>query len=1491
MKLKSMVKRVLKKVGIIPDKRSAKQAKGAKEKNGATPQELSEAELERLALEAEEKARQEAEKEELEAVIQRYAEFDRDHVWAFVAGNYSQDFRGNPKYLFIYINKYRPDIAAYWLCSDEETIAQVRALGYQAYRPETPAAQYVINRTGVFAAEHVKIDIPSGLEDVKYLNLWHGVGGVKAVERSLTTGRLAIEIAKKYVNRNAFYRTHELYLAPSRFIESIAMEQLGLDEDKIIRAGYPRCLYQKNYERVASFDHDLRRSRQLPEDTRLAAYVPTYRNENGTELFTHAIPDIDRLIEVCEKEHILMVFKMHPILEDEMGFQQAKEAYQDCKWLCFWDNRDDFYEVMDQMDLCIMDYSSIFTDFLSVGVKHFLRYTFDFDNEDLDFPMDYDEATLGRRCRTFEELLAALGDYEKDDLTESIERITKLYWEYSDNDSMERIIEQTIAFVPEKREFPTLYSFDVFDTLISRKVLDPIGIFYYVRERIQDRGGFPMPLIMDYPKIRSAAESVMREFYHKTIALRQSDRVEVTLDEIIARIATTYSLTPEQASLLKEWELRAELENVIPLPEQIDQVKRLLENGDTVVLISDMYLPKDVIEQMLEKADPVLSKLPLFLSNEYGVLKTSKMLYLEVYKSFKPFYDFGQWIHYGDNPRADWNQAAGFGIRVRKVRKPGFKDMHRQLVEELGTYDSYLVAAMQARLCQETFSAKDEFVCSYVSLCMVPYIDWVLRDAVRRGYETLYFISRDGHPLKRVADALIEERGLKIKTKYIYASRRAWRIPSFIHDIDEDFWLGHGNFTDVISKEKLFRAMDLDEETFRRLFPAIDPDAIDFEDGATRNRLVEIFKNSADYREYLLAQSAKERVLVSGYLAQEIDRNEQFAIVEYWGRGYTQDNMVRLWQDIVGEEVSVPFYYTRTTLPTLGSSIRYNFTTNAVRQFFLEGIFANMPYRSVEEYEEKDGKIVPIIRKISYQEDLYESMQKYLPEFARRYARLDLLHPEDTDHMLYDFALNYYGENLTNPAYAEQIGPLIDSVALYGKKREFAPPYTMELLDRFANKEISRGSMKVTTSVNMSVTRSDEAVKKRYFEMYQILPEDENLAGGRLLSEKEIEENRAYQEKYTALSQRASDFSHLYEDAIQTVEISDQILILSEGKKKSKDRMDLLEAGLKKQDRYEVKTLLLGKRKAADDEALAREIASARYLVMPKPISFLAKTAFREGTEAILLPATPFVLYNGGLQVSAFLKWKKKYAALAAGNDFSVIQVPAASRAEYFRKCYGTRSDVRCDLLGNYMTDVYFDDAFRAGAEEKLLRLFPEAAGKKRILYMPRWRTRKSCPEWLDILDMELLRDLIGEEYVVLVWFNKEQMLLETMNTIDVPGFSKLLLKGMMLREMMSASDVIIGDYNDTFFETPIVRKPAFSTAYDYEQVTQSGNMSINANSFEQFLFCPVIRTAPELAEHLKHIDQYDFTAMDAFKEEFLTMCDGHSTERIADYLTENRHN
>ena len=45
-------------------------------------------------------------RQELEEVRQAFGGHEKEKVWAFIAGQASQDFRGNPKYLFVYINKY-----------------------------------------------------------------------------------------------------------------------------------------------------------------------------------------------------------------------------------------------------------------------------------------------------------------------------------------------------------------------------------------------------------------------------------------------------------------------------------------------------------------------------------------------------------------------------------------------------------------------------------------------------------------------------------------------------------------------------------------------------------------------------------------------------------------------------------------------------------------------------------------------------------------------------------------------------------------------------------------------------------------------------------------------------------------------------------------------------------------------------------------------------------------------------------------------------------------------------------------------------------------------------------------------------------------------------------------------------------------------------------------------------------------------------------------
>lgn len=550
----------------------------------------------------------------------------------------------------------------------------------------------------------------------------------------------------------------------------------------------------------------------------------------------------------------------------------------------------------------------------------------------------------------------------------------------------------------------------------------------------------------------------------------------------------------------------------------------------------------------------------------------------------------------------------------------------------------------------------------------------------------------------------------------------------------------------------------------------------------------------------------------------------------------------------------------------------------------MEGVFANMPYKSVETYEVKNGKIEPVIHPIKYDEELYDSMQRMLPEFAKKYASLELRTPEDSDRLLYEFALEYYNKNLTDREFAENIGELVDSIALYGKKRAYAPPYTLETLDRISRKELTRGAGVLTTSISMSVARSDEDVQNRYFEMYQILPGD-SFSSGRLLSAKEQAENKQYKKKYAQLSKRAAKFCAYYNDIISNCSVEDKILFVTTGKSLNGKGLDLVERELQKQNRFVVKTLFLTP-DAQKDYAVAEEVATAKYILAYKSVELFCLTKFRDETKEIMLKDMAFPLYNQGLAVKYFLKWKQKYNLLAAQNDVSILQIPSPLQENLYRRNYCRNAKTTCDILGCCNTDLYYDPAFSSTAKDKLLTLFPAASGKKIILYMPTWRTRKSCPDWISMLEMDVLHQLIGAQYAVVINFNPDQRKENFKNIVNISGFCREIPNSeMAMRELMAACDIIVGDYRDSFFETALLHKPAYSTAYDYENFICSDNLSMNAASFEKYLFCPIVRTAAELAEQLAHLNEYDYAPMEKFRADMLAGCDGHSVDRIIEYL------
>lgn len=1402
---------------------------------------------------------------------------DKNLVWAFNAGQTGNDFRGNPKYLFIYINKYRKDITAYWLCEDEQLVEFIRNLGYLAYQLGTVEAECAINRTGVYVAEQVKLALPGGLENVKFLNLYHGVGA-KDVERVLLTGGLAEGLAKKYIIHNSFYRNNQLFLCPSPMMVDDFRRMCGVDEDKVVRAGYPRNIYQKYFDKIATFDHDLLGKKGLSEDYKIAVYAPTYRQGLQSDTFTLAIPNMKKLIEHCKKNKILFVFKMHPLMENEFAFLNAKENYEDSPYLYFWDNKDDIYEIIDQIDLAIVDYSSIFTDFVSAGVPHYIRYVFDYDEAVLGLNHDYMEVTTGALCYSFDELLSAIDNYHNVSDEEGYQRISDLYWKYSDKDSFEKIIDQTLEFVPQKREFPTLYSFDIFDTLISRKVLAPRGIFYLVQERMKQSDlQFPAYLVENYPLIRVFTENDVREYYHKTLEEREDERREIFMVDIFEKMQTIYNLTDEQTAFLMETEQQEEIENTIPVQENVDYFKQLVSAGETVVLISDMYLPKDIILKMLHKVDPMLCEVPLFLSSEYGVQKTTKKLFLEVYKSFKPFYDFGKWIHIGDTQFPDVTMPRKLGIIANKVIKPEFNEYEKRLVEELDSYDAYLVAALFARFREKHIFDKQQFAYSYASLCFVPYINWVIDDALERGYQTLYFISRDGHHLKRIADEMIRIRGLSLKTKYIYASRRAWRLPSLIDEIDDGFWRSYGNFSGVSDFEKLLKAMGMDEALFQKMFPelmglkekeVIEPDE--------KERVVEILKNSKEYKDYLLAKAKEDRVSVCEYLEQQIDRNEKFAFVEFWGRGYTQDCFTMLWKQIAGPDAKSEFYYSRTILPSQGDNIRYNFTVNSGSQLFIEAIFANMPYKSVESYTmDKDGMYQPDIHSCDYDVELFDDMEKYLIQFTRDYLELPVLNREKLNRELFDYILECYRNYQDDPLFVSTLAPLVDSVALYGKKREFAPKIDAKMLESMQEGE-PRG--KFTRSMKMSLARTDDNTKQQYLEMYQLQPDD-NPNSGRLIAENRQHSNAHYRRLADAHILRQQRIQAKYNAIVDDVQVEKKILVLTGAKDFKGTVFYSLNKELKKQDEYEVVKISMKTDKMPEEE-LVRLIASAMYIIVAKNMSILSKLKLRTETQIIVLNSYPFPYWKKLLAKNYPLKEQNRLMKMRLDMQVDQLMCPSEKLVPIIKEMYGVQHRCSFEIFGNCATDIYFDRHFIDNAWAKLWRVFPEAEGKKVILYIPRKRVRNTESTYKAFIDLEELREKLGDDYVVVSYVKLLKR--DVAQSLELEGFAKNVAGSMILREAICACDYVVGDYRESLFEVPLLHKPVYMMASDWKEYLQ--NKSI-IYPYDEVQIGPLVNGIDELVEQINNVDSYDYSLSERFREKYLTYCDGKSAKRLMKYI------
>lgn len=321
-----------------------------------------------------------------------------------------------------------------------------------------------------------------------------------------------------------------------------------------------------------------------------------------------------------------------------------------------------------------------------------------------------------------------------------------------------------------------LYSYDIFDTVLTRAVYQPEGIFSIMQARMSSASGADHEL-MSVPSALKGDFCNIRHEYEK-IARTMASKEEITLDDIYSLIAQNFSLTASQKQLLISLERETELACSLPIKATVQEILARLKAHEKVVFISDMYLDEQLVREMLVKASPEFAKVPLYLSSTCGFTKSSGRLFDYVKEQEHAAYD--SWVHKGDNRHSDVKKPQELGIGTSPVEIPKLSGICRYLAQNMRDSVScqVMLGCIKSAI-QRNPDEKADFRyltgATTAGPIFVSYVAYVLEQSVRLGIDNLYFLARDGYILKIIADALIEKDHLPIKTTYLYSSRDAWQ--------------------------------------------------------------------------------------------------------------------------------------------------------------------------------------------------------------------------------------------------------------------------------------------------------------------------------------------------------------------------------------------------------------------------------------------------------------------------------------------------------------------------------------------------------------------------------------------------------------------------------------------------------------------------------------------------------------------------------------------
>lgn len=424
-----------------------------------------------------------------------------------------------------------------------------------------------------------------------------------------------------------------------------------------------------------------------------------------------------------------------------------------------------------------------------------------------------------------------------------------LYWSSSYNDLKRRIDNAQIV------------SFDIFDTLIMRKIFSPEDVFRLLGSRTKE-----LNINIDIGAVRAKISA-------------KCDSC-ASIDDIYMAIKEETDLSDEVIEDIKTIERDIDEQLCVARNDIVKLYEYCIESGKEVYLISDMYYTLQDIKQLLDKCGlSVIDDRHIWISCEKKKDKISGSLWKE-YSSVVG--ENAKCIHIGDNKTGDIENPTKYGIDSYYVMSG--KDMvMNSSISELASHvntvsDSICLGLVTAKLFNSPFAlcsnkGKLSFdnsevygYCVYGPL-LEKFLIWLYYNSRKDGIDKLLFFARDGYFLEkdyRIVAELLDD-GYKQDWCYLPISRRLIYMASM--ENEEDFkrvveFPYVGTFADYMKSRFEITVTDETSEYNDRQINAV---------GDSKN----ILKWIQPYKEMIMQEAKAERGNYLKYLETDGDMQKE----------------------------------------------------------------------------------------------------------------------------------------------------------------------------------------------------------------------------------------------------------------------------------------------------------------------------------------------------------------------------------------------------------------------------------------------------------------------------------------------------------------------------------------------------------------------------------------------------------------------------------------